>query len=612
MVASLSPTHIGAIQFAMRTLALSNAVVPSQPVHPFILFVDPEKWYNATHAGASAADKHDASLFESHVTQEIHHLILDALLGLDKWTYDIFLIEERSCGNPLFYVIFSLFHKFDLFERLSIDKETMRKFVCGVEAGYRASVPYHNSTHAADVAQSVHFFLTMVDMPQYLTAEEMFSLIMAAALHDYRHPGVTERFCTDLSHEMSLVYNDIYVFESFHAAASLQFLMSDVSVDVLAAHSPRARQRIRSQIIRLILATNLTDHFTFVKTFTRMVTTQASAGGNPHQVTIDNKQLVMQAMVKCADVSNPAKPFAVYAEWTARIMEEFFLQGDIEKALDLPVSRFMDRLYPEVPTCQIGFIDFIVAPIFKALGEFCPNVKQVCLPIIEANRAMWADVQKATVASTVPQPALPPTPPVLGASWGGTKHAEATKGMRAFATAAMPHRVFGEGRSPIYDAAFGGVPNAAIAIPPALMSTASSSSSSSSSPSASPSSSAANDDLLRSTSTTTVDSPTHASAFPLPTPRPDVHPFLALTGLPVTHVPLFSPPGTSRLDRRLSTKFLPSRDVNQDDMSVWGTGTASGGALAYTRRHSVTRRPSISHAEGGSTSSALLLAVVRR
>jgi hypothetical protein len=275
----------------------------------------------------------------------------------------------------------------------------------------------------------------------------------------------------------------------------------------------------------------------------------------------------------------------------------------------------MDRLYPEVPTCQIGFIDFIVAPIFKALGEFCPNVKRVCLPIIEANRAMWADVQQATAASTVPQPALPPTPPVLGASWGGTKHAEVTKGVRAFATAALPNRVFGEGRSPIYDAAFGGVPNASLAIPPALMSTASSSSSTSSSStssSVSPSASAAHDDLSQSASTTVVDSPTHASAFPLPTPRPDVHPLLALTGLPVTHVPLFSPPATSRLDRRLSTKFLPTRDINQDDMSVWGTGTASGGSLAYTRRHSITRRPSMSHAEGGATSSALLLAVVRR
>ena len=33
------------------------------------------------------------------------------------------------------------------------------------------------------------------------------------------------------------------------------------------------------------------------------------------QITDANKHLVMQCIVKCADVSNPAKPFDLYAEW---------------------------------------------------------------------------------------------------------------------------------------------------------------------------------------------------------------------------------------------------------------------------------------------------------
>jgi hypothetical protein len=43
------------------------------------------------------------------------------------------------------------------------------------------------------VAQSVNFFLAVLDMPQYMSAEELFCIIIASALHDYRHPGVTER-----------------------------------------------------------------------------------------------------------------------------------------------------------------------------------------------------------------------------------------------------------------------------------------------------------------------------------------------------------------------------------------------------------------------------------
>ena len=31
----------------------------------------------------------------------------------------------------------------------------------------------------------------------------------------------------------------------------------------------------------------------------------------------------MQAILKCADVSNPSKSFPIYAEWVSRILEEF-------------------------------------------------------------------------------------------------------------------------------------------------------------------------------------------------------------------------------------------------------------------------------------------------
>jgi hypothetical protein len=90
-------------------------------------------------------------------------MILDSLLGLDLWSYDIFLIEERSLGNPLFYLMFSLFHKYDLFDRLQIDEATFQRCVCGIEAGYRASVPYHNSTHGThDVMPRTRPALVMV------------------------------------------------------------------------------------------------------------------------------------------------------------------------------------------------------------------------------------------------------------------------------------------------------------------------------------------------------------------------------------------------------------------------------------------------------------------
>lgn len=49
-------------------------------------------------------------------------------------------------------------------------------------------------------------------------------------------------------------------------------------------------------------------------------------------------------MFHLADISNPAKPFAVCRQWTDLLFVEFFAQGDMEKSKGFTVSMFMDRV----------------------------------------------------------------------------------------------------------------------------------------------------------------------------------------------------------------------------------------------------------------------------
>ena len=55
-------------------------------------------------------------------------------------------------------------------------------------------------------------------------------------------------------------------------------------------------------------------------------------------------------------MGNPAKPWKLSCEWSARVMDEFFRQGDTEMSKGLPVSPFMDREKTDIAKCQIGFI----------------------------------------------------------------------------------------------------------------------------------------------------------------------------------------------------------------------------------------------------------------
>jgi 3'5'-cyclic nucleotide phosphodiesterase len=45
------------------------------------------------------------------------------------------------------------------------------------------------------------------------------------------------------------------------------------------------------------------------------------------------------------------------------VLEEFFMQGDMEKNEGLPVSPMCDRATVSVPMSQINFIEFVVAPL---------------------------------------------------------------------------------------------------------------------------------------------------------------------------------------------------------------------------------------------------------
>jgi hypothetical protein len=76
---------------------------------------------------------------------------------------------------------------------------------------------------------------------------------------------------------------------------------------------------------------------------------------------------IMEVAVHCADISNTTKPFDIGKRWSDLVCEEFCLQGDREKAEGLEVSPMMDRDQINLPNMQLGFMEFVVAPIFTGL-----------------------------------------------------------------------------------------------------------------------------------------------------------------------------------------------------------------------------------------------------
>ena len=59
----------------------------------------------------------------------------------------------------------------------------------------------------------------------------------------------------------------------------------------------------------------------------------------------------------------------ISAPWVDCLLEEYFLQSDREKLEGLPVAAFMDRDKVTKPSAQIGFIKFVLMPLFENMSK---------------------------------------------------------------------------------------------------------------------------------------------------------------------------------------------------------------------------------------------------
>merc|ERR1712194_462443 len=112
--------------------------------------------------------------------------------------------------------------------------------------------------------------------------------------------------------------------------------------------------------------------------------------------------MLRAVVLHTADISNLSKPFQTSLQWTDRILREFFQQGDREKQLGLPISPLCDREMTDVPSSQLGFIDFIVQPTLTELAVLAPKVEYLCLQRMRTNKEMWLRRQRDCEASSDP------------------------------------------------------------------------------------------------------------------------------------------------------------------------------------------------------------------
>ncbi|KAL8453504.1 hypothetical protein Emag_001877 [Eimeria magna] len=230
------------------------------------------------------------------------------------------------------------------------DDCVLRVFLVEIEGLYNDN-PYHNSTHGAMVAHLMDLFCRSIELDSQLNSLGVTAVLLAALCHDVGHPGRNNAFFA-------------------------------------ADRSPLEVMEIRSNIITLILATDMKTHFSALS---RLRASRQSASFD-HRKQRDDTWLVVEMCMRAADIGHGIVAWDHHFEWSCRITAEFYLQGDEELRLKRSVSPLCDRdLHSSMARSQVGFLAHIVKPLFLELNSAdCMNgAFQESLDAIEANINEW-------------------------------------------------------------------------------------------------------------------------------------------------------------------------------------------------------------------------------
>lgn len=326
---------------------------------------------------------------------------------MNNWNFQIFdLVQEMGdqSGRILSRVTYTLFEDTGLFEIFKIPIKEFMNYFCALEDGYR-DIPYHNRIHATDVLHAVWYLTTrpipgfqqihnehvlatdmdeagggVHDQVSYISSKscsitddsygclasnipalELMALYVAAAMHDYDHPGRTNAFLVATNAPQAVLYNDRSVLENHHAASAWNLFLSRPEYNFLSNLDHVEFKRFRFLVIEAILATDLKKHFDFLAEFNSKANDIDSHG--IEWSNENDRLLVCQICIKLADINGPAKVRELHLKWTEGIVNEFYEQGDEEASLGLPISPFMDRSSPQLAKLQESFITHIVGPL---------------------------------------------------------------------------------------------------------------------------------------------------------------------------------------------------------------------------------------------------------
>jgi len=330
------------------------------------------------------------------------------LTAAQEWDFDVFTVPYDELPALVYRAILMHLHEHQ------IDLRKLWRYVCEIAARYHPR-PFHNFRHAVDVVLTTSSLIRTVekDHPDFFADSfQIAPLLIGALVHDTDHPGVMNPYLIATKHPIALALGETpkSVLENHHAKVALA-LLDRPELDFLCTMPSDDRVRFIDLMREHVLSTDVTTTMGAAKKFGEKAAPRASyeqfeafelkARTSSCDLMDGGKRAWMPAVgevmcliIKAADISNPAKHRAVYEQWIGGVMKEFFTQGEAERAQGMPISMNCDRHTVDISKAQVGFITFLVAPLYKALHAFVPSLEPI-VSQLEINRQHFLSEENA-------------------------------------------------------------------------------------------------------------------------------------------------------------------------------------------------------------------------
>jgi hypothetical protein len=264
------------------------------------------------------------------------------LLGTSaNWDFDLCQLEKLT-KSPLRVMTMNCMTKLDLMHKIDFDESKLACFMNEIEKSYPKN-PYHNAMHATDIVQATYHFCTVGRLLDATGISHLSTaaLIIAAAIHDVNHIGVTNQFLVTTSAHLAIEYNDRSPLENMHLATAFG-MMNKQSLNFMERLAPCIQKDIRRLIIAIVLATDNDRHFSLQESLEKVIDQREERNSPINQIiTRGNSRLSGTP----TSLKNQDLDFSINVTRKASSSANFFTKINKSKSDDALDTVFVRYIY---------------------------------------------------------------------------------------------------------------------------------------------------------------------------------------------------------------------------------------------------------------------------